>query len=74
MNFCHFPPPHSSFELAKKINKCLNDWKIKKILCFTLDNSTVNHIMQQTLKSQLDFQKGLLCDGEFFHVCCSHTF
>ena len=31
LNFCHFPPPHTGFELSKKINACLHDWEIGKL-------------------------------------------
>ena len=30
MNFCHFPPPHTGFQLSKKINGFLHDWESRK--------------------------------------------
>ncbi|KAI5441108.1 hypothetical protein KIW84_010535 [Lathyrus oleraceus] len=72
LNFCHMPPPHTVFELCKRIYEFLTDWGIeKKIFIITLDNASVNDVMQQTLKSRLALQNWLLCKGEFFHVCCS---
>jgi len=39
----------------------------------TLDNAFANDVLQNTLKSQLLLQNGLICGGEFFHVrCCAH--
>jgi len=39
----------------------------------TLDNAFANEVLQNTLKSQLVLQNGLICVGEFFHVrCCAH--
>ncbi|CAL5194954.1 unnamed protein product [Lathyrus oleraceus] len=66
------PPPHTGFELFKRISEFLTDWGIeKKIFIVTLDNASANDVMQQTLKSQLALQNWLLCKGEFFHVLCS---
>ena len=74
INFQHMPPPHTGFELCKKVFAFLNDWGIeKKIFSITLDNAFSNDVLQKTLKSQLVLQKGLACDGEHFHVhCCAH--
>ena len=39
----------------------------------TLDNAFANDAPQNTLKSQLLLQNGLICGGEFYHVrCCTH--
>nr|KYP41911.1 Putative AC transposase [Cajanus cajan]KYP41915.1 Putative AC transposase [Cajanus cajan]KYP41917.1 Putative AC transposase [Cajanus cajan] len=75
LNFHHMPPPHTGFELSKKIGDFLQDWGIeKKNFSITLDNVSANDVLQQTLKKQLVLQKGLICDGEFFHVrCCAHV-
>ena len=74
INFQHMPPPHTGFELCKKVFAFLHDWGIeKKIFTITLDNAFANDVLQKTLKSQLVLQKGLVCDGEHFHVrCCAH--
>lgn len=72
LNFCHMPPPHTGFELSKKILEFVTDWGIeKKIFSLTLDNASSNDVMQAHLKRQLVLQNSLLCDGEFFHVRCS---
>ncbi|KAG7588913.1 Ribonuclease H-like superfamily [Arabidopsis suecica] len=72
LSFCAMPPPHSGFELAKKVLSCLEDWGIeKKIFSLTLDNASANDNMQSILKDQLLSRHGLLCDGEFFHIRCS---
>ena len=69
--FCSLPPPHSGPELAQKI---LVDCKInKKVLSLTLDNASANNAMVKILKSRLELQDSLLCNGEYFHVrCCAH--
>lgn len=62
---------HSGFESCKKTTEFLTDWgRKKKVFSITLDNSSANDVMQQTLKSQLVLQNLLLCKGEFFHVRC----
>lgn len=72
LSFCAMPPPHSGFELAKKVISCLEDWGIeKKIFSLTLDNASANDNMQSILRDQLSSRHGLLCDGEFFHIRCS---
>ena len=67
-------PPHSGFELAKKVYDCLKDWGIdRKVFSLTLDNASANDNMQDILKEKLSLQDSLLCDGQFFHVrCCAH--
>jgi len=72
LNFCHFPPTHTGFELSKKINACLHDWEIeKRIFSITLDNASSNDVLVKTLKNQLVLNNSLVCSGEFFHVRCS---
>nr|GMC71423.1 zinc finger BED domain-containing protein RICESLEEPER 2-like [Ipomoea batatas] len=68
------PPPHSGFELSKKVYNCLVDWEIdRKVFSITLDNASANDVMVRLLKQQLLLQNSLLCEGEFFHVrCCAH--
>ncbi|KAG6477457.1 hypothetical protein ZIOFF_066712 [Zingiber officinale] len=66
------PPPHSGVELAAKLFEFLKEWGIeKKVFSLTLDNASNNDNMQVHLKEQLSLHDSLLCDGEFFHVCCS---
>jgi len=74
LNFCHMPPPHTGFVLSKKIYEFLQDWELeKKIFSITLDNASANDVLQNTLRSQLILQNGLICGGELFHVrCCAH--
>ncbi|KAH0708975.1 hypothetical protein KY284_010402 [Solanum tuberosum] len=72
LNFCRMIPPHTGVELAATIYDCLKEWGIdRKVFSITLDNATNNDSMQTILKGHLGLQKSLLCDGEFFHVCCS---
>ncbi|XP_042030043.1 zinc finger BED domain-containing protein RICESLEEPER 2-like [Salvia splendens] len=72
--FCSMPPPHSAPELAQKISDILMDWKIdRKIFSLTLDTAAANNVMVKLLKTRLQLQNSLLCNGEYFHVrCCAH--
>jgi len=74
LNFCRMPFPYTGFELFKKVYELLQDWGIeKKIFSITLDNAFANDVLQNTLRSQLLLQNGLICGGEFFHIrCCAH--
>nr|GMD81328.1 zinc finger BED domain-containing protein RICESLEEPER 2-like [Ipomoea batatas] len=74
LSFYDMPPPHSGFELSKKVYDCLVDWGIdRKVFSITLDNASASDVMVRLLKQQLLLQNSLLCDGEFFHVrCCVH--
>nr|GLL35749.1 zinc finger BED domain-containing protein RICESLEEPER 2-like [Ipomoea trifida] len=74
LSFCDMPPPHSGFELSRKVYDCLVDWEIdSKVFSITLDNASANDVMVRLLKQQLLLQNSLLCGGEFFHVrCCAH--
>ncbi|XP_016178403.1 zinc finger BED domain-containing protein RICESLEEPER 2-like [Arachis ipaensis] len=40
-------------------------------MTLTLDNASANDTCQDHLKSTLNMHNWLLCDGEFFHICCS---
>ena len=65
-------PPHTEIEMDVVIYDCLKEWnKDKKVFSITLDNATANDILQTILKEHLNLQNSLVCDGEFFHVCCS---
>nr|GMD74426.1 zinc finger BED domain-containing protein RICESLEEPER 2-like [Ipomoea batatas]GMD89726.1 zinc finger BED domain-containing protein RICESLEEPER 2-like [Ipomoea batatas] len=68
------PPPHSGFELSRKVYDCLVDWEIdSKVFSITLDNVSTNDVMVRLLKQQLLLQNSLLCGREFCHVrCCAH--
>ncbi|XP_019173487.1 PREDICTED: zinc finger BED domain-containing protein RICESLEEPER 2-like [Ipomoea nil] len=74
LSFCDMPPPHSGFELSKKVYNCLVYWGIdRKVFSITLDNASANDVMVRLLKQQLLLQNSLPCDVEFFHVrCCAH--
>ncbi|KAM3290052.1 hypothetical protein P3S67_018341 [Capsicum chacoense] len=65
-------PPHIGVELAATIYDCLKKWGIdRKVFSVTLDNTTNNDSLQTILKGHFGLQKSLLCDSEFFHMCCS---
>lgn len=41
-----------------------------RIFSITLNIASSKDVLLKTLKSSLVLQNSLLCDGEFFHVCC----
>ncbi|KAK2653795.1 hypothetical protein Ddye_013651 [Dipteronia dyeriana] len=74
LSFCFMPPPHDRVSLADKIKTLLCEWKIEnRIFSITLDNASSNNSLVHNLKSHLNINKALLCDGEFLHIrCCAH--
>jgi len=67
LNFSLLPPPHNGVSIAEKILLLLKDWGIdKKVMCLTVDNASSNDVYVDMLKCQLR----VLCDGDYFHVCC----
>jgi hypothetical protein len=58
LNFCHMPPPHSGFELYKKLNSLLVEWGIdNKLFSITLYNASANDVKVHSLKSHLVLQR-----------------
>nr|GLL29980.1 zinc finger BED domain-containing protein RICESLEEPER 2-like [Ipomoea trifida] len=44
-------PPHSGFELSRKVYDCLVDWEIdSKVFSITLDNASANDVMDRNYK------------------------
>ncbi|XP_061374142.1 zinc finger BED domain-containing protein RICESLEEPER 2-like [Gastrolobium bilobum] len=73
LNFC-IPPLDPDFELSQMLLDILKDWEIeKKILSITLDDSSPEDNMPETLKNQLASENWLLCDGEFFPITFFHV-
>jgi hypothetical protein len=49
----------------------LQEWRIEtKVFSITLDNASFNDVSIELLKHQLNINKTLICEGEFFHICC----
>ncbi|KAK2645950.1 hypothetical protein Ddye_021145 [Dipteronia dyeriana] len=74
LSLCFIPPPYDGVSLANKIKTLLREWKIENIIfAITLDNASSNNSLVHNLKSHLNINKALLCDGEFLHIrCCAH--
>ena len=65
------PPLHNGMSLFEKVYKLLSMWGIEnKIFCVTLDNASSNDVSIDMLRTQLINKKALVCNGEFFHLCC----
>ncbi|KAL5706065.1 hypothetical protein ACHQM5_024276 [Ranunculus cassubicifolius] len=74
ISFSYMPTPHTGNAICEKIHSLLADWGIeKKLFSITLDNATSNLTFVNLLRSQLNLQEALLCDGDYFHIrCCCH--
>lgn len=68
-------PPHTGDKLEGCVFDCLKEWGIdKKNISISLDNASTNSTLRDIFKTHLNVQRNLLCDGDFFHVCCCvHT-
>lgn len=73
LNFCFMPPPYGDIYIAEKIYNFLIEWGIdERLSTFTVNGANVAPI--ELLKGQLNSNKGLLCEGAFFHLdCCAHV-
>ena len=55
----------------EKFVSLLKEWGIKrKVFSLTLDNDSANTSFVEILKSHLNMNNVLLCDGDYFHVRC----
>ncbi|XP_057414983.1 zinc finger BED domain-containing protein RICESLEEPER 3-like [Lotus japonicus] len=76
LNFGHMAPPHSDFELSRKLDRYLCGWGIeRKIFSITVDNASASASASsndelQNSKERPCYWDGVLSDGEFFHFKC----
>ncbi|KAL8107303.1 hypothetical protein AgCh_023926 [Apium graveolens] len=71
LNLRFMPPPHTGQLLAEKFISLLKEWGIeRKVFSLTLDNASANNSFIEILKSHLNMNGVLLCDGDYFHVRC----
>uniref|UniRef100_A0A7N0TVC0 Transposase n=1 Tax=Kalanchoe fedtschenkoi TaxID=63787 RepID=A0A7N0TVC0_KALFE len=56
LSFYHIPPPHNGVAVCEALNHYSNDWNLTNKLA--------------TVTDVLSYQRKLLVDGVFFHVCC----
>jgi hypothetical protein len=71
LNFSFIPPPHNGICLCEKTYNLLEEWGIEtKVFSITVDNSSSNDVCVGLLRNQLNIKKTLVCEGEFFHICC----
>ena len=73
LNFCQITD-HKGVAIGKDIEKCLDDWGIKKIFVVTVDNASSNERTVSHLKKTLSEKKGgIVLGGKFAHMrCCAH--
>ncbi|KAL4340526.1 hypothetical protein GQ457_08G022240 [Hibiscus cannabinus] len=69
INFCPIPG-HSGEIIGKSIEKCLNEWNLRKILTVTIDNASSNDVAIQYLRRRITHWGGSVLDGQFLHMRC----
>jgi hypothetical protein len=71
LNFSLMPSPHNDISVCERMYNLLQEWGIEtKVFSITLDNASSNDVFVGLLKHQLNIKKAILCEGEFFHLCC----
>ena len=71
LNLRFMPPSHTGQLLAEKFIGLLKEWGIeRKVFSLTVDNASANNSFVEILKSHLNMNGVLLCDGDYFHVRC----
>ncbi|KAL4339869.1 hypothetical protein GQ457_08G027390 [Hibiscus cannabinus] len=70
INFCPIPG-HSGEIIGKSIEKCLNEWNLRKILTVTVDNACSNDVAIQYLRRRITHWGGSVLDGQFLHMRCA---
>ncbi|KAL4277822.1 hypothetical protein GQ457_03G012640 [Hibiscus cannabinus] len=70
INFCPIPG-HSGEIIGKSIEKCLNEWNLRKILTVTVDNASSNDVAIQYLRRRITHWGGSVLDGQFLHMRCA---
>lgn len=72
ISFSFMPPPHDGISIFDKLQSLLAEWNLdSKVFSFTLDNASANNVAVDFLRNHLNLCSGLLCSGEFFHICCT---
>ncbi|KAL4367977.1 hypothetical protein GQ457_05G008170 [Hibiscus cannabinus] len=62
---------HSGEIIGKSIEKCLNEWNLRKILTVTVDNASSNDVTIQYLRRRITHWEGSVFDGQFLHMRCA---
>ncbi|GMI64575.1 DAYSLEEPER [Hibiscus trionum] len=62
---------HSGELIARAVEKCLQEWDLKKILTVTVDNASSNDLAIKYLKQILNLWDGSMLNGEFLHMRCA---
>ncbi|KAL4367731.1 hypothetical protein GQ457_05G022200 [Hibiscus cannabinus] len=70
INFCPIPG-HSGEIIGKSIEKCLNEWNLRKILTVMVDNASSNDVAIQYLRRRITHWGGSVLDGQFLHMRCA---
>jgi hypothetical protein len=66
------PPPHNGISLCEKMYNLLQKLEIEtKVFSIILNNIYSNDLSVKLLKHQLNIKKSILCECEFFHLCCN---
>ena len=68
---------HKGSKIGMKLEDCMSEWGIDKILTITIDNASSNDTVIEHMKSKqlhLRFRLGkVVCNHDFLHMrCCAH--
>ncbi|GER35061.1 BED zinc finger [Striga asiatica] len=70
LNFCVIPN-HQGITIGKILEKCLQDWSIKKILTISVDNASANKVAIDYMRRKLgNGEKQQILGGKFLHMRC----
>ena len=74
LSFTFMPPPHSGLALFETLHNLLREWGLEtKVFSITLDNTSSNDVSIDMVKTQLNLQGLLVCNGDHFHMrCCAY--
>ena len=64
---------HKGASIGAKMDDCLKDWGIRKVLCITVDNASANETAIDWFKRNTTVRDDVIRAHEFIHVrCCAH--
>ncbi|KAL5714847.1 hypothetical protein ACHQM5_016753 [Ranunculus cassubicifolius] len=71
LNFCTIPSLQGK-EIGKLIEQCLIEWKVEKIMCISVDNTSANKVAIDWLVGKMrNWPKSpLILEGKYIHVRC----
>ncbi|KAK4349183.1 hypothetical protein RND71_031938 [Anisodus tanguticus] len=69
INFCPIAS-HSGEIIGRPVGKCLNEWRIKRILTVTMDNASSHDLPIQYFKRRMNHHQTSVLNGDYLHMRC----